>query len=399
MRWWRGIGRLFTSSGRGPIDHAAVVADGERITWVGAQADLPRPLRSAVTDEVDVGGALMTAGLIDAHTHPLYAGHRFDEIARRSAGATYAELAAAGGGILATVRATRAASRDELSFECADRLSRWLRAGTTTVEAKTGYHLSIEGELNAVALLEDLRGRADLPRLAVTYLAAHAVPPEAASADEWIDVVAASVGSARTTGATACDVFCDEGYFTVEQSRRLLGAARAAGLGVRLHADELARTGGAQLAAELGAQSADHLLRIDASDARALAAAGVVATLAPLTALAMGERPPVDLLRDAGATLALATDHNPGTCGSTEPALVIAIAIADLGLPVGEALTAATAGGARSLGRHDLGRVEPGCIADLVTWDADHEGAFAWAYGLHATRVWLGGHEVPQPRF
>jgi imidazolonepropionase len=165
-------------------------------------------------------------------------------------------------------------------------------------------------------------------------------------------------------------------------------AATAAGMLPRIHADELAHTGGAQLAAELGCSSADHLLLVRESDARALAAAGVVATLAPVTALAMGRTPPVRTLLEAGVTIALGSDHNPGTCGTTSMSLVVALGVAELGLSVGEALEAATAGGARSLQLADRGRVEGGLRADLVAWDADHEGAFAWSYGLRPLRIW-----------
>jgi imidazolonepropionase len=183
-------------------------------------------------------------------------------------------------------------------------------------------------------------------------------------------------------------VFCDAGYFTIAQSRRLLGAAASAGLLPRIHADELARTGGAMLAAELGCSSADHLLLVDELDARALAASGVVATLAPVTALAMGKTPPVATLLNAGVSIALGSDHNPGTCGTTSMSLVVALAVSELGLSVGQALEAATAGGAASLRLSDRGRIDVGRRADLVAWDADHEGAFAWSYGLQPRQVW-----------
>jgi imidazolonepropionase len=186
-------------------------------------------------------------------------------------------------------------------------------------------------------------------------------------------------------------VFCDEGYFSVSESRRILEAGRRASLAPRIHADELARTGGAQLAAELGAASADHLLRITSDDAAALGAAGVVATLAPATALAMGAGPPIDALREKGVTIALGSDHNPGTSGLTDMTIVIALAVAELGLSVEEALIAATRGGAQSLLRPDLGVVEVGAAADLVLWDADHEGAFAWQWGVAPFEVWRGG--------
>lgn len=390
-----GIGRLFTGAGA-PVNGAAVVLRGDRIAWVGpARPGPPRDILAAVTERVELGGCLVTAGLVDAHTHPLYAGDRSAEIARRSAGASYAELATAGGGIAASVRATRAAEREAIADATAARLRAWLATGTTTLEAKTGYWLEREGELRGVVLLAELAGRHDVPDLSITFLGAHAVPPDDANgADAYLDEVATWCAPAAAAGARWCDVFCDEGYFTPAQARRVLEAGRAAGLGLRLHADELARTGGAQLAAELRATSADHLLHADARDATALAAAGVVATLAPGTGLAMGRMAPARLLHDAGVTLALATDHNPGTCGLTDLTVVIALAVAAAGLSVDEALLAATRGGARSLGLADRGTVAPELRADLVAWDAEHEGAFAWAWGLRPTHVWLAGTPV-----
>ena len=383
------IGRLFTSTDRGVIENAAVVIDGERISWAGAGSEL----NPSGDEPFDAGGGLVTAGFVDAHTHPVYAGDRFAEISMRSSGATYPEIAQSGGGIGSTVRATRAAG--DLERTVSDRLGAWLRSGTTTVEAKTGYHLTESGELGAVGLLARLAERGDLPRLAVTFLGAHAIPEEfSGRVDDYVAEVCRWSAGAAAAGAEFTDVFCDEGYFTVEQSRTILEAGRAAGLKVRLHADELARTGGSQLAAELGAVSADHLLKIEASDIAALAGAGVVATLAPVTAMSMGSIPPARELIDAGVTIALGTDHNPGTSGLTDMSVAVAAATAIFGLSVDEAVTAATRGGAASLDRDDIGKVEPGALADLVLWDADHEGAFAWAWGVPAVRVWRGGELV-----
>jgi imidazolonepropionase len=383
----RGIGRLFTAGPAGTIEGGAVVVQGGIVSYAGPETSLPRGL--GAPDEIDLGGALLTPGLIDAHTHPLYGGNRFAEIALRSRGASYSEIAAAGGGIASTVTSTRATPPDVLGESVRRRLESWYAGGTTTVEAKTGYYLSGPGEVEAVRILAGFGDSAGLPSLEVTWLAGHGVGPEfAGDPDGYIDDACGWCDRARSAGARHADVFCDEGYFTVEQARRLLRAASKAGLVPRIHADELARTGGAQLAAELGCASADHLLLIDESDARALAAAGVVATLAPVTALAMGKRPPVRTLLDAGVAIALGSDHNPGTCGTTSMSLVVALGVAELGLSVNQSLTAATAGGAASLRLDDRGRVEPGLRADLVAWDTDHEGAFAWGYGLRPLRVW-----------
>jgi imidazolonepropionase len=395
VRRLRNIGRLFTGTAAGVIEGAAVICDGETIAWCGKHGDEPRELIESVTDEDDCAGGLVTAGLIDAHTHPVYAGDRMAEVAMRSAGASYEEVAKAGGGIRATVTATREEPVSALEQATARRLWTWLEGGTTTVEAKTGYHLQREGELEAVRLLARLGQRVDLPRIEVTFLAAHAMPPDRwARMGAYAKQVAEWCADAYLEGARFCDVFCDRGYFSVPQSRAILKAGLEAKLIPRIHADELDRTGGARLAAELHAVSADHLLRANRSDAIALAQAGVVATLAPGTALSIGKLPPVKELIDAGAVIALGTDHNPGTSGITSMSVVVALAVAVFKMSVDRALVAATLGGAYSLSRSDRGVVAPHKLADLVLWEAEHEGAFAWAYGLKPRIVWLRGTQV-----
>jgi imidazolonepropionase len=399
------IGRLFTATERGVVEDAAVLLEGERIAWIGAAREGPPLAPDDEVDVVDVGGALVTPGLVDAHTHPLYAGSRLPEISLRSTGAGYRDIAEAGGGIQATVAATRSAPPDELQAGLVARLQAWLANGTTTVEAKTGYHLDRIGELAAVTLLATLSRQAApppgpgggggmaLPRIEVTFLAAHDVGPgggfdvQAAAAASWCP-------DAAVAGARFVDVFCDAGYFTVGQARQVLDAGRASGLRPRVHADELARTGASLLAAEMGAASADHLLCATEDDVRALAKAGVVATLCPVTALALGASPPVRLLATHDVTLALGSDHNPGLSGTTSMSLVIGLAVHALGLSVDEALRAATIGGARAVEAADRGAVRAGLLADLVVWDADHEGAFAWDLGLAPRQVWKGGHLV-----
>ncbi|MEO8744688.1 MAG: imidazolonepropionase [Candidatus Dormiibacterota bacterium] len=395
MRRLRNIGRLFTGTAAGVIEDAAVICDGELIAWCGRHGDEPRELLESVIEEDDCGGGLVTAGLIDGHTHPVYAGDRMAEVAMRTAGATYEEVAKAGGGIRATVTATRAEPISALEQTTARRLWAWLEGGATTVEAKTGYHLNREGELETTRMLARLGQRKDLPRIEVTFLAAHALPPDrrarmgtyAREVSEWCE-------DAYLAGARFCDVFCDRGYFSVAQSRRILKAALQAKLIPRIHADELARTGGSRLAAELHAVSADHLLRANRGDAVALARAGVVATLAPGTALAIGKLPPVKELSAAGAVIALGTDHNPGTSGITSMSLVVALAVGVLKLSAERALIAATVGGAHAISRADRGVIAPHKLADLVLWEAEHEGAFAWAYGLKPHIVWRGGAQV-----
>ena len=395
MRRLRNIGRLFTGTSVGVIEDASVICDGEHIAWCGRLGDEPRELMEAVSEEDDCGGGLVTAGLIDAHTHPVYAGDRMAEVAMRTAGASYEEVAKAGGGIRSTVKATREEPISSLEDTTARRLWAWFEGGATTVEAKTGYHLQREGELEGTRLLARLGKRKNLPRIEVTFLAAHALPP-----DRWarLGSYAKQVGEwchdAHLAGARFCDVFCDRGYFTVPQSRNILKAALKAQLIPRIHADELARTGGARLAAELHAVSADHLLCANRGDAVALARAGVVATLAPATALSIGKLPPVKDLIRAGAVIALASDHNPGTSGITSMSLVVALAVSVFKMSAEQALLAATLGGAHSLSRSDRGAVAPHKLADLVLWEAEHEGAFAWAYGLKPRLVWRGGAQV-----
>jgi imidazolonepropionase len=310
----------------------------------------------------------------------------------RTAGASYLDIAKAGGGIVSTVNATRAASLASLESTTAARLQRWFEGGATTVEAKTGYHLERDGELAATRILKRLGERQDLPRIEVTFLAAHAVPPDrGAKLGKYAKEAAGWCQDAYDAGARFCDVFCDQGYFSVGQSRRILRSALDARLIPRIHADELARTGGSRLAAELHAVSADHLLRANRGDAVALARAGVVATLAPGTALSIGKLPPVKELLAAGAVIALGTDHNPGTSGITSMSLVVAMAVGVFKMSAQQALFAATVGGALSISRSDRGIVAATMLADLVLWDAEHEGAFAWAYGLKPRRVWRGG--------
>lgn len=389
-----GIGRLWTGTDRGVVRDAVVLVEADRILWAGPANVVPHPRREEVTEEVDVGGALVTPGLIDAHTHPVYLRPRLEEVVARSAGLDYRDLDGASG-IAATVSELRGADRGEVEAAVRRRLEAWLRSGTTTVEVKTGYHLTREGEIGAVRHLRSLHGAPDIPDLHITFLAAHAIPEERhGDADGYVEEVAGWTSVAAAAGADSCDVFCDVGYFTVAQSRRVLRAGIRAGLVPRIHADELERTGGSQLAAELGCASADHLLRAEAEDARRLARAGVVATLCPTTALAMGTRPDVDAFRDAGTTIALGSDHNPGASGLTTMGTVVALAVWELGLTVEESLAAATAGGAAALRAPDRGVVELGMRGDLVAWDADHEGAFAWSWGLRPRTVWRAGAVV-----
>ncbi|MDP9269837.1 MAG: imidazolonepropionase [Chloroflexota bacterium] len=370
----------------------ALVVRDARIAWVGPPSDVPADLRP--DGVVDLDSALVTAGLVNAHTHPLFAGDRSDEAAARLAGEPYS-----GGGILRTVAATRAASDGELVDAARGRLRAELAAGTTTVECKSGYGLSTDEELRSLRLIGLAAERVPV-RVLRTFLGAHAVPAEAASAADYAGVVADDMLPEVARGGLAefCDVFCDRGFFSLEETERILSTAGRLGLGMRMHADQLTRSGATELGVRLGVTSVDHLEQLDAAGIAALAGSSTVATLLPAPAAVLRSRmPPARALLDAGVTVALASDANAGTFGGWgQMPLIVGLGATLLGMTVEEALAAATAGGAASLGiANDRGRVAPGFAADLVAWDAEHEGAFALNLGaVRAERVWVGGAEV-----
>ena len=399
VRLLTNIGRLWT--GTEIISNAAVLTYDERIVWVGPAVELPESIPGVVADIVDVdhvenlGGGLVTPGLIDAHTHPVYAGNRWAELAMRSGGSSATEIAAAGGGMASTVTVTRGTDPWTLCNLVRERLREWLLSGATTIEAKTGYHLTRDGELADVRWLRSLENEPGMPRIHVTFLAAHSVPPEYfGRRNDYVDAVGSWCADAQAAGADSVDVYCEEGRFNEREARWILNAGRAARLLPRLHACGQSRTGAARLAAELGCASADLLHEADAEDVAALAQAGVVAVICPGSSIQARRRPPVRDLLDKGVTVALGSDHNPGGTGITSMPLVISLAIAEFGLSVTEALRAATIGGAHALRAPDRGGLYPGRYADLVHWDADHEGAFAWAYGLKPQRIWRGAEPV-----
>jgi len=382
----RRAGELVTMADRatlGVVRDGALAARDGRVVWVGKEEDLDGavdPVDGAV--EVDAEGACVLPGFVDCHTHLVWAGDRADEYARRLAGASYLEIQATGGGIMSTVRATRAATTEELAALARCRLDSFLRHGTTTVEAKSGYGLTLADEakqLRAAAVPHPVRRRR-------TLLAAHAVPEEfAGRADEFVDLVCGEIVPLLAAEAEFVDVFCDEGAFTVAQARRVLETGRAHGLGLKIHAEELARSGGARLAAELGAVSADHLVHATAADAAALAAAGTVAVLLPGTSyfLRSAYAPARELLA-AGATVALASDLNPGSCHCENLQLVVSLACQELRLTPAEALWAATAGGAQALNMAgEVGSLVPGRRCDLVVLDAARHEEVAYHFGVN----------------
>ncbi len=353
-------------------DGAVAIREGQ-IAAVGTTRELwIHPDRTAATQIVDAGGRVVAPGFVDAHTHLPFAGARLDEFERRARGETYAQILAAGGGIHATVRATREATLDELVRLGSGALDRMLALGTTTVEAKSGYGLELETELRQLEALRKLAEQ-HLVDVVPTFMGAHAIP-SGQDPDAYIDeLVADWLPRVALRGlARFCDVFCEEGVFTPAQSERLLRAAREQGLGVKLHADELADTGGAALAACLGATSADHLHHANEEGLRAMAAAGVIGVLLPGTALFLGmtHHAPARRMIEWGVPVALATDFNPGSCPSPSMALMMALAVTQLRLTPAEAWSAATINAAHAIGRgHRVGSLEPGKQADLVVWD------------------------------
>ncbi|MDQ1708948.1 MAG: imidazolonepropionase, partial [Frankiaceae bacterium] len=282
----RGIGRLLTmqSSGVGLVEDAAVVVTDGLVSWVGQGRDLPAGL--ADRPSLDAGGACVTPGFVDPHTHLIWAGSRRDDFVDRLDGMSYAEISALGGGIHSTVRATRRASYDDLLAAAVARIDAAARTGTTTLEIKSGYGLSPTDESRLLDVADELR-RIRPEAIETTYLGAHAVPLDAGRTP-YINEVVDELQNARMHNAQWCDVFCDVGAFTLDETRRILTAARDAGLGLRMHAEQIERTGAAELAAELGCASADHLDHVDAAGARALAATGVVGVLLPAASLTLG---------------------------------------------------------------------------------------------------------------
>lgn len=387
----------------GVIPDGAVAIRGDTIQAVGPTAAILAAHAGPATEVVDAAGRVVTPGLVDAHTHLVFAGSREREYEARLEGAAYLDILAAGGGIMSTVRATRAASGPELAAGLRGHLRTMLAHGTTSVEVKSGYGLSTAAELRSLGAIRLLVAARDpaLPRLCATFLGAHAVPPEfagraAAYVDLLIDETLPAVVAAGL--AESCDVFCDEGAFDVAQARRILLAARALGLGVRLHANEFAQIGAAALAAELDALSADHLLVLDPDEIAALAASATVATLLPGTGLGLGRYAPARALIAAGVPVALATDCNPGTCLCENLALMMSLACTAMRMTPAEALVAATINSAWALGpgwAAEVGSLEPGKRADLVIWDVPNYRHIPYHLGVNLVgQVILGGNLV-----
>jgi len=389
-----GIGSLVTNRpGRdllGVVGDAAVAIVDGAVAYAGPEGDLPEEHRDLPL--LDAAGRAVVPGFVDAHTHLVFAGERSGEFARRLRGETYEEILAAGGGIHSTVEATRSAP--DLAADAVRRATGMLANGTTTVEIKSGYGLDTATEVRMLEAAAAVRERTPLD-VTATFLGAH-VPARGMDRGDYLDLVVDEMLPVCAPLASACDVFCDDGVFTVSEARRVLLAGLAHGLVPRLHAEQLAHTGAAALAAEVGASSADHLDCVTPEDAAALRDAGVVAVLLPAASFSLrSPQAPGRMLWDAGATVALATDCNPGTSYVDSMPLVVALACLEMGLSPDEALWAATRGGALALRMADRGWLGPGAAGDLVVLDAPSHLHIPYRLGSGVVeRVVKGGAKV-----
>ncbi|HSV47251.1 MAG TPA: imidazolonepropionase [Ramlibacter sp.] len=370
----------------GLVEDAALVLEGERIAWAGPRGELPPALAQACAQRHDAGGALLTPGLVDCHTHLVYGGDRAHEFERRLQGASYEDIARAGGGIASTVAATRAASPDELLRQARTRLRALRSEGVTTLEIKSGYGLSLAQERKCLEVARRL-GQEEGVTVRTTFLGAHALPPEfAGRPDDYIDAVLAMLPVLHAQGLVdAVDAFCERIAFSTAQTERVFRAARALGLPVKLHAEQLSDSGGAQLAARYAALSCDHLEWLGEPGVQAMAAAGTVAVLLPGAFYFLRETrlPPVALLRAHGVAMAIATDCNPGSSPCTSLLLMLNMACTLFRLTPQEALAGVTRNAARALGLADRGVLATGMRADFVLWDVAQPAQLAYAFGAN----------------
>ena len=370
----------------GLIDGAALVVEGEHLAWVGPVSALPADLRARCTVQHDAGGALITPGLIDCHTHLVYGGDRAHEFELRLQGASYEDIARAGGGIASTVRATRAASVAELEHSSAKRLRALVNEGVTTVEIKSGYGLALDQERKCLSVARHLAETHPV-EVRTTFLGAHAVPPEfAGRTDDYVDAVLQMLPVLHAEGLVdAVDGFCERIAFSTAQMERVFQAAQALGVRVKLHAEQLGDNGGTPLAARYGALSCDHLEWLSPAGAHAMAASGSVAVLLPGAFYFLRETrvPPIDLLRSHGVPMAVATDCNPGSSPCTSLLLMLNMACTLFCLTPQEALAGVTRHAAAALGLTDRGVLAAGQRADFVLWDVQHPAQLCYALGAN----------------
>ncbi len=373
----------------GVIHDAGILCSDGRIAWVGPMSAWSGALPGDMT-ELDATGMVVLPGFVDSHTHMVFAGSREREFVMRSEGATYQQIAEQGGGILSTVRAVRAATKRDLKRQTARHLTEMMRQGTTTVEIKSGYGLDVESEVKMLEAINELREE-EIMTVVPTFIGAHAVPPEfradpAGYVQLIVDTMIPHVGKRKL--ATFCDVFCERGYFDVDASERILLAGKEWGMAPKVHADEITPLGGADLAARIGATSADHLEHVTDSGIRRLAETDVVATLLPGVSFFLNHGyAPARALIDAGAVVAIASDFNPGSCMSSSMPLMMTIACTQMRMTPEEALSAATLNGAAALGlSSSLGSIEVGKQADLILADVPDYRFLAYHFGTNHVR-------------
>ena len=378
-------GVVEAADGYATIEDAAIAISGDKIAWIGSQRDLPADMHPR--EELDACQRWITPGLIDCHTHLVYAGNRANEFEARLNGATYADIARAGGGIVSTVKATRAAADDELFAQSAPRLAALLSEGVTTIEIKSGYGLDLDNEAKMLRVARRLGAEMNVD-IRTTFLGAHALPPEfAGRADDYIANICDDMmpAIARAGLADAVDAFCENIGFSIEQTRRVFVKARALGLPVKLHAEQLSDQGGTQLAAEFGALSCDHLEYVSDAGIDAMQRAGTVAVLLPGAFYFLRETrlPPMAALRERGVPMAIATDCNPGTSPITSLLACINMACTLFRMTPAEALAGVTRNAARALGLADRGTIEVGKRADLALWSIGRPAELAYHLGYN----------------
>ena len=375
-----------SATGLAPIQEGAIALEGERITWVGAERGLPNAYSNWPREQLE--GRLVTPGLIDCHTHLVHAGHRAREFEMRLEGASYEEIARAGGGIRSTVKATRTASEATLVVSALKRLDHLIAEGVTTVEIKSGYGLDVETECRMLRAARRLEGERPVS-VKTTFLGAHAIPEEyAGRADAYIDMVCdAALPAAVADGRVdAVDAFCESIACTLDQTARVFNKAKEMGLPIKLHAEQLSNLGGAKMAARLGALSCDHLEYLDEGGVRAMAQSGSVAVLLPGAFYTIHEtqKPPVTMLREAGVPIAVATDANPGSSPMTSLLLAMNMAATLFGLTPSETLAGVTREAARALGcLDDRGTLQAGKRADIAVWDVEEAAELSYRIGYN----------------
>jgi imidazolonepropionase len=381
------------------VEDGAVVVRAGRIEKIGRRAEIESTLE-ADTQVIDAGGRIVLPGFVDAHTHPVFGGNRADEFEERASGVTYQEIATRGGGIQSTVNRTRAATLDQL-VASGKRYAQWfLRCGTTTIEAKSGYGLSLEDELKILRAIKRLDEETSL-RYVPTFLGAHSIPSEYRSRrDAYLSLLIDEMlpRIAQEKLAEFCDVFCEQNVFTTDESWKILSAARCHGLGLRIHADQLSLSGGAKLAAELGTFTADHLEHTDAEGIAALKSAGVQPVLLPGSVYTLGSSryPAAREMIGAGLAVVLATDFNPGSSPTPSMLMILSLASTHMKMTPAESLSAATINAAYSLNRgSEIGSLETGKIADFVVYDAEDYRELGYFFGVeHPWAVFVAGSRV-----